>query len=101
MYTAQLGLIVALAYGGVAWAQEPCFCLRDTHENWMYDCQEMPHGVAQQRETFCRKRTEEPRTKVSTKGWERVKDGADGCKPCALPPDPNMRSGPRTGDPQP
>jgi hypothetical protein len=105
MHTAQLILIMAWACWGVVWAQEPtkeqCFCLQDLHENWMYDCQDMVRGEAQQRETFCRKRAEEPRTKVATKGWTRVTDGADGCNPCALPPDPGLRSGPRTGGTQP
>ncbi len=89
MPTALLTLSLLLGLWSLAQAQEPCFCLRDVNDNWLRGCERREAPVTRQPEVFCKTKADDVPTKVTVfKAWTEVKDGDDGCKPCAPLPDP-------------
>lgn len=98
MSTPLLLLSLLLGVWSLAQAQEPCFCMRDADDGWLRGCVRRAAPETRQPEVFCKAKADAVPTKVTNlKGWTEVKEGADGCKPCAPLPDPTPGS-PRGGE---
>jgi len=91
MHILRGALLGVMLFTRVAWAEEPCFCLKDAHDNWLKGCRERLYGTAQQRTPFCDDPTKGVPRRIDTlQGWTRVLAEADGCAPC----DDNRPRGP-------